>query len=202
MNELAPPLPDPYAPIAVRLANEGVPVRAIARSILHPSEDVRLAVQEAIDTGTITSMPRDDWPPGVPRGSRLPSFMIGKSEPAQMAACQRALAITRLEASFMLVLMKRDEADKVTLHHVVETQRMARTNQPGDPDETDPKIVDVVICHLRRKLKSKGIKITTLWGHGYYLDTAGRKIVEDLIAEVISNGWDETGNENGKRSIQ
>ena len=60
MNDLEAPLPDPEAPIAVRLANEGVPVRAIARSLLHPSENVRLAIQEAIDVGTITSMPRDD----------------------------------------------------------------------------------------------------------------------------------------------
>ena len=196
MNDVEPLLPDPEAPITVRLANEGVPIRAIARSVLHSSEDVRWTIQEAIDVGTITSMPRDDWPAGVPRGSRLPSFMIGKSEASQLAACQRALKITRREASFMLVLMKRDEADKTTLHHVVETQRMARANQPGDPDETDPKIVDVVICHLRRKLKPKNIRIATLWGHGYFLETAGRKIVEDLIAEVISKGW-----EDGERSV-
>ena len=191
MNDLEAPLPDPEAPIAVRLANEGVPVRAIARSLLHPSENVRLAIQEAIDVGTITSMPRDDWQAGVPRGSRLPSFMIGKSDASQLAACQRALKITPLEASFMLVLMKRDEADKATLHHVVEAQRMSRANQPGDPDETDPKIVDVVICHMRRKLKPKNIRIATLWGHGYFLEASGRKIVEDLIAEVISKGWED-----------
>lgn len=200
MDEMAPPIPEPLASVAARLANEGVPVRAIARCLLTPSEDVRLSLQEAIDVGTITAMPRDDWPPGVERGSRLPAFMIGRTEAHQVAACQKVFKITPLEAAFMMVLMKRDEADKATLHHVVETQRATRPNQPGDPDETDPKIVDVVICHLRRKIKPKAIKIVTLWGHGYYLDAASRKIAEDLIAGAITNGWGAAENEDDKRS--
>ena len=79
--------------------------------------------------------------------------------------------MTRLQANFMLVLLKREEADKDTLHHVIESQRAIRRNQPDNPESTDPKMVDVVICNLRKRLRSyfdAGHEtIKTLWGHGY-----------------------------------
>jgi two-component system cell cycle response regulator CtrA len=41
----------------------------------------------------------------------------------------------------------------------------------GGMDEPEPKIVDVFVCHLRRKLAEAGIKglIGTVWGIGYVL---------------------------------
>lgn len=36
-------------------------------------------------------------------------------------------------------------------------------------DEAEPKIVDVFICKMRKKLKPFGIEIRTIWGQGYAL---------------------------------
>lgn len=33
--------------------------------------------------------------------------------------------------------------------------------------EPQPKVVDVYICHLRRKLKGSGFAVETVWGQGY-----------------------------------
>jgi DNA-binding response OmpR family regulator len=42
--------------------------------------------------------------------------------------------------------------------------------------ETDPKIVDVLVCKLRRKLP-RDVAIETIWGFGYVLSDAGRAFV-------------------------
>ena len=42
----------------------------------------------------------------------------------------------------------------------------------GGMDEPEPKIIDVFICKLRRKLESagaRGLSIDTVWGQGYIL---------------------------------
>ena len=189
-----PPLEAPLALIAARMAVEGIPVRAIARCLARPSEDVRTTLTHHIEIGGITEMPKDDWPPTGKRADRLPSFMKNESETLQLFSIQRALKLTRLEASFMLVFLKRDEAEKETLHYVIETQRALRQSRPNNPEPTDPKMVDVVICKMRKKFKPLGLTIHTLWGHGYYIDDAGRKIVEDLLASVGSPT--KTGNAN------
>lgn len=41
-------------------------------------------------------------------------------------------------------------------------------------DEADPKIVDVFVCKIRKKLAPYGVGITTRWGQGYELDAATR----------------------------
>ena len=52
-----------FVPIAVRLADEGVPLYAIARVLKSPAEYVREALYVAKGEGKILEMPREDWPP-------------------------------------------------------------------------------------------------------------------------------------------
>src|SRR3954465_15888923 len=60
----------PAVDFAIRLADEGVPLRAIARATKIPSEELRTALEEARDDGRLIELPRDDWPPGFPRDQR------------------------------------------------------------------------------------------------------------------------------------
>jgi DNA-binding winged helix-turn-helix (wHTH) protein len=91
----------------------------------------------------------------------------------------------------MLVLLKRDEADKDTLHYVIETQRALRRSRLNNSETTDPKMVDVVICKLRKKLKPLGINIKTLWGRGYYLNEESRKVAESILTGIVREGYEE-----------
>ena len=182
MQEDFPPLEQPYAVIASRLAIEGIPVRAIARGLGRPSEDVRATLRYHIEIGTITEMTRDDWPPTGKRADRLPSFLKHEDESSLRLSLQRIFSLTRLEANFMLVFLKREEVDRETLHYVIETQRALRKTRSNNTAETtDPKMVDVIICKLRDKFRPHGVEICTIWGTGYYLAEKGRAIVENLL---------------------
>jgi two-component system cell cycle response regulator CtrA len=51
-------------------------------------------------------------------------------------------------------------------------------------DEAEIKIVDVLICKARKKLKPHNIAIETVWGQGYRLPAESRAIAERLLAEA------------------
>jgi hypothetical protein len=178
-----------------RFANEGIPVAVLARGLDAPSDVIRETIQAAIDCGKVTEMPRDDWPPTARRADHLPSQLAKEQDDHLLTACMRAFAVTKLQASFMLVLLKREEADKDTLHHVIESQRAIRRNQPDNPECTDPKMVDVVICNLRKRLRPYWVTghetIKTLWGHGYYMEKADRDIALDKIRAVAQTDLHE-----------
>lgn len=38
-----------------------------------------------------------------------------------------------------------------------------------EQDERDPKVLDVLICHIRQKTKAMGVRIVTVWSRGYLL---------------------------------
>jgi hypothetical protein len=166
--------------VAVRLADEGMPVRAIARSVRLPSEDVYEVIRDAIYRGTITEMPKDDWPIGSTRVSRNAFHGTAlDNEDALKFACARYFKATRLEAAILAVMLKRSEVTKQQLHLVIEQ------NRPGENrDETDPKMVDVIICHLRKKLRKVDIVIETIWGIGYSISSAGRERAVAILTDM------------------
>jgi two-component system cell cycle response regulator CtrA len=45
-------------------------------------------------------------------------------------------------------------------------------------DQPEPKIVDVFVCKLRKKMKNYGLEVLTSWGRGYYLDAASIDIIQ------------------------
>jgi transposase len=66
---------------AVRLAQEGVPVAAIARALCTPYEYVARALREALEAGDIAEMPASDWPVGQRREDRAPTKKRRAGEP-------------------------------------------------------------------------------------------------------------------------
>lgn len=164
------------AVLAARLADEGLPVRAIARSLKIPSEDVRSMLHDALAEGTIVEFPRDDWPPGQKRnsfGPALDTFIA--SEEDMRAACSRYFGTTHQQAIVLTVLLKRPEATKEQLHQAIERAR------PDGKEPTHIKLVDVLICILRRKLKEFNYSIKTMWGTGYFMEAKDRvRAVKEL----------------------
>jgi DNA-binding response OmpR family regulator len=187
MNALAIVIPEPVSDtfaVAVRLADEGIPVRAIARATHLPSEDVYEALREAILRGSIVDMPRDDWPPGNSRSQR--SVFNGtplEQEQALKCACARFFKTSPLEAAMLALMLKRTEVTKQQLHLTIEENRLGK-------EQTDPKMVDVMICKLRKKLKLHDVEIETMWGIGYLISSAHREraIQKLLAAHEAPNG--------------
>lgn len=175
-------LPEALVPIAERFADEGVPLRAIARSLKQNTEAVRFAVEEAVFKGKIVQVPRDDWPVGATRNDRTPSYVRANrvDDESMIMACGRIYHITRLQASLLVVLLNRNEVSKETLHQVIESRRAS------GKEETDPKMVDVVICNLRKGLKPSNITINTLWGFGYYMEPAQRRSILEMVNSYVN----------------
>lgn len=152
--------------VAVRLADEGVPVRAISRSLMLSTEEVREVLEGAGERGMILSIPRDDWPPGTRRDERSPDTIPLEFEDEHMTMLvMRTFAVTSSMAKIFVALLRRPEMTKPALH---------LTLQRDDADDpTEVKIVDVFICKLRKKLPT-GIEIKTQWGRGYFIPHEGK----------------------------
>jgi DNA-binding response OmpR family regulator len=67
------------------------------------------------------------------------------------------------------------------MHQIIEKCRA-----PNKGDQTDPKMVDVVICNLRKRLKKTGLKIETMWGCGYFMKPDMRTRALELIGEYAT----------------
>lgn len=182
--EVIPLIPEPLFSLAVAMADEGVPVRAIARVVKHPSDEVRAALEEAVIDGKIVEVPRDDWPPHARRMERIPSNGAAFTDAQLSVYCRRLFKLTELEATVLVPLLKRDEAPKASLHAAIQAGRAARAH--AATDETDPKMVDVVVHKVRRKLKPFGIEIMTMWAKGYFMERAARKLAYAKINEYLA----------------
>ncbi len=167
----------------VLLADEGIPVRAIARATKISSEDIRDALHTALDQGQLVQMPRDDWPSGAVRDRRIPDALsVQPVETERMIFnIVRLFKVTKLQAALFSVLIKRNEVTKDTLHQVAEQRRLP------NKEETDPKIVDVVICNLRKKLKPFDLKIKTAWACGYYMEPPDRARANALLKSYMES---------------
>lgn len=76
--------------------------------------------------------------------------------------------LTSQEARVFGVLVNRELATKDAIMLGLYSGRA------GDDGEVEPKIVDVFVCKIRKKLKPFGVEIRTVWGQGYALDPATR----------------------------
>ena len=145
---------------AVRLADEGVPLRAIARATRIPSTDLREQLREAKQDGRLVDLPKEDWPPGFPRDQRALqlSRIAGDNRSAIMLRIRQLFSFTPLEAQLFFALMQNDHVAKA-----------------------GSDVMDVRICGMRKRLQGFAIKIITLWGYGYQLSIDDRRRALDLV---------------------
>lgn len=157
----------------VKAANEGVPIAALGRifSPAYSSSTVRELLHEAVDLGLILAMPREDWPPLTGRDQRTPagvSHRLDDDDATLILRMGSRLKTTKLESHVLLTVLRRGMATRDQLHIAVENSR-------GNPDEpTDIKIVDVVICKLRKKLAPMNFVLHTIHSTGYEMSEAHR----------------------------
>ncbi len=180
MDALEQELPPLQAHIAQRMALEGIPVRAIARSLKQDAGLIYDTLEAAQQQAIIIDMPKDDWPPTAKRADHAPAFKPGLRDDDLAFACRQVFKLTPLQAAFMVALLKNSRVDKTKFHILIENLRNNRLDsQPSDKEPTAPKMVDVVICHLRKRLKKvdQGIEINTNWGDGYFIKTDCRSYV-------------------------
>lgn len=79
------------------------------------------------------------------------------------------LYLTSVEAGMLELLVARGFATQEAL--LGASRRYGSTK---DADEVQPKVVQVVICKMRKKLQPFNVRIETLWGRGYRLPPEDR----------------------------
>ncbi|WP_411037690.1 winged helix-turn-helix domain-containing protein [Shinella sp. BYT-45] len=92
--------------------------------------------------------------------------------------------LTASEAKVLSCLISRDVATKQQIMTTIYSDRV--------DDEPDPKIVDVFVCKLRKKLKPHGVIISTVWGQGYRLENRDQFRVDNvsLVGSLRFSGGD------------
>lgn len=172
--------------VAVRLADEGVPIQAIGRALKQPPDRFREILNQAVACGRIISLPREDWPSKSTAEHRAPCHhdtikhdtIKGVTSDEDNIICikmTRVFHTTRLQSRVLLRLLRRGQCTKDAIHDVVEDNR----GNPADP--TDRRIVQVLICLLRKKLKPWGIAIKTIHSQGYTIAQEDITRVIDMI---------------------
>jgi len=84
----------------------------------------------------------------------------------------RALGLTPREADVFGMLLKR---------HLMPTTQLFEAIWGGDSD-CNSKIVDVIVCKLRAKLRPHGIAIRNQYGIGYFMTPQSKAAAHALIA--------------------
>lgn len=173
--------------LSSRMVNEGIPIAAIGRILGLPFDDTCDVLKDELCKGHIVELPKSDWPPTSRLADHAPTITRKTSDEDIMFVCRKMFKLTKLEAGFITLLLKLDHADKAKLHNVIEQQRHERHDQPDTMEITDQKMVDVMICKLRKKLHviNPEFIITTVWGGGYYIEAS---VKEKIYARLAVEG--------------
>jgi hypothetical protein len=156
--------------IAIRLADEGVPLRAIARATEIPSTRLYETLVEAKLDGRLFSLPRDDWPPGCPRDQRALqlSRLAAEHHDTLLLTIKRVFALPTCAARLLILLLQYE--------HV-----------PHARVDMDHKALMVHICRMRKALRPYGLRIETLWGYGYSLPLEHRRRAMEMVLPQVTN---------------
>lgn len=175
--------------VAVRAANEGIPIASIGRILLEPFDTIHSWLSYALSIGEVGHMPRPDWPPTAKWSDRLPGAPRAMDPDDTELQCTRIFKLTPLESGFLKALLQHNFVSKETLHGIAKHLRYQRLSLPNATDEdTDPKIVDVIICKLRRKLRETepAFVIETVRSKGYFFEPSVKQKIFDMVASYDS----------------
>jgi DNA-binding response OmpR family regulator len=148
--------------VAIRLADEGVPLCVIARATQIPSADLRVHLEAAQEEGRLLELPENDWPPYNTRSRRT----VAEDRGAQAVALRTITGATRAEAGLLQALVT---SSSICRHGY---------KSPG--------AIDVHIHYLRRRLAPLGIVIVSVHGHGYRLKSEDRARLLVMIERARS----------------
>jgi hypothetical protein len=177
LNSEEPEVDPVLALMAVRLADEGIPVRAIARGLKIPSPDLYDLLNNALIDGKIVELPKDDWPAGSSRAARaIFAGTILENEEIIKSLCVRLFKATKQQAAVLCTMLRRTELTKDQIHVILQENRPSSSRNP-----TTIKMVDVVVHHIRKKIKPHGLVIETVWGTGYLITPKHRAMAIKLL---------------------
>lgn len=172
------------AGIVLGFARCGVSIETISRALVTCETQVEAVCRRALNSGELAAMPpqaRSDQ-----RGALASDNANLRARVSDLEEQLRALGnrgqnvanrlrgwcgLTGKEARMLSLLLDRGIASKESLYvHLYESRL--------DSDSPEPKIIDVFVCKIRKKLP-EGVTIGTKWGFGYEIsDESARRLRE------------------------
>lgn len=172
--------------IVIVFARQGVAIETMARALAQPVESIATICRRACAAETLLSMPPQS--PSDARGAMQVEIVHLRDELDQAKRLNRELQdatererfgfhgvaeLTEKEAEVVEVLARHGQASKARIYDAIYGLCL-------DQDRPEPKIVDVFVCKVRKKLAPHGIEIGTLWGRGYEMSPRNVARLRDL----------------------
>lgn len=163
----------------VRLADEGVPIRALVRVFRRPFSEVESLLKSARADARIIDLPAADWPADSRRANRMPTITPVRGEATEdfILTVRQTFRLAPTASRLLANLIWRGRASKADLYSLSGT-------------EAEPKIIDVYICAIRRELSLYQVQIETVWGWGYALSEPDRLSLIQRLQSTASASED------------
>lgn len=155
-------------------ARQDIALATIARAMALPLDRVRGMCRRAHESGELQMIPADT------SDDRRHALLVeltnvraqlddAREQIRQLMTQKESVAeslvgvagLTRSESKVVTTIAKFGRATKTSIYHAL---------YGGNDEDRDPKIVDVLVCKVRQKLKRHDIEIKTVWGTGYTMD--------------------------------
>lgn len=157
--------------IVERLAYEGVPIAALSRAFQLDRNKTYGVLRTAVEGGRLPEIPASDWPPGQSKRARMGAGRTAQVDrKVVLLLLMKEYDITRQQALLMREMLLHPQATREQLYEAAQ-----EAHEHGE--DTEPKIVQVVICKLRKRLVKHRIRIVTIWSGGYYIKTETRRTI-------------------------
>jgi hypothetical protein len=176
--------------IVTVFARQGIAISTIARAMAIPTERVTGMCERAKAGGELQMLP--PAMPNDPRHALLAELTNLRAQLDDARAEIREFKnqkndvgeffsgvakMTPSEAKVVGAIARYGRASKSTLYH-------ALYGGLGDDEQREPKIVDVMVCKLRKKLRQHNIEIETIWGVGYTMDPESVARLRELAGQT------------------
>lgn len=162
--------------VIMSFARHGIPLDTMSRALVIPASHVRDVCNRAFNRGQIAAMP-----PATSANMRDALHVEIANLRDKIETLEEKLVaadIKTYEYTVWIGMCGFTHTDARVIHALVTNGRRSKDQlyfaMYGDDDQApDPKIVDVYICKIRKKLPI-GVTINTVWGLGYEMSDASR----------------------------
>lgn len=103
------------------------------------------------------------------------TFLRKRAEPESLVP-PGYRGLTMSEAAILSVLLLHERASMEALLAACPNKRTDHTEMP------DPKMIDVYICRIRKKIAPLGLEIQNIWGYGYAIPREHRDSAKQAIS--------------------
>lgn len=175
--------------VIVAFARYGVATDVIGRAIAVQSDRVETVCRRAVENGTLSMMPPKT--PADLRGALSTEVVHLRERVDELESLVREMNaetgdeellidfnphLTTTERKIVGLLMKFSRLSKTRIFESL------YGNRPNDAPE--PKIVDVLVCKIRKKFAQTnlGVAIKTIWGFGYAIEPEDIKRLREYLA--------------------